>query len=67
MNHNLKVGIIGEFNPKFPSHSATNAAIHHAAKALSLAVKTSRLTTTLIDNEHSEKPPCSPYKSLRGF
>ncbi len=77
MNDNaIRIGIIGEFNPKFPPHEATNAAIQHAASALSLAVEISWLTTTLIDNENSDTmlaqfdalwcAPGSPYKSMDG-
>ncbi len=76
MKHTIRIGIIGEFNPKFPPHAATNAAIHHAAKALSVAAEISWLATTLIDNENSETlleqfdalrcAPGSPYKNMDG-
>lgn len=38
MTRRVSVGVIGDFNPEFPPHIATNAALEHAAAALSVQV-----------------------------
>ncbi len=72
----LKVGIIGNFNPNSPSHAATDEALSHAARALSVTLTTSWLPTQQLDDEFSESTlnrfdalwcaPGSPYKSMSG-
>lgn len=72
----LRVGIIGDFDANRPTHLATNEAISHAAKALSVMVDCAWLATKSLDDEGSEamlKPfdalwcaPASPYKSMHG-
>ena len=76
MNQLLRIGIIGDFNPNYPSHAATNEALNHAARALSLDVDQVWLPTQSLESEASEKElnnldglwcaPGSPYKSTRG-
>lgn len=76
MNDRLRVGIIGDFDPQLRSHIATNAAISHAASALSVTVECTWLPTPLLDaadNETALTPfdalwcaPASPYKSMHG-
>ena len=76
MNRPLKVAIIGDFDPRRPSHIATNEAVSHAATALEVAADCSWLPTQSLDGEASEamlKPfdalwcaPGSPYKSMNG-
>jgi CTP synthase (UTP-ammonia lyase) len=76
MNQTLRIGIIGDFKPNFRPHPATNEAIHHAAKALSLAVEISWLPTPVLNQENGEKileqydalwcGPGSPYESMDG-
>jgi len=76
MNRTLRVGIIGDFDPSYPSHIATNEALRHAARAVSLGVGWSWLPTYSLDNEGSETvleqfdalwcAPGSPYKSMNG-
>ena len=76
MNRPLRVGIIGDFNPSYPSHVATNEALSHAARALSLTLDRSWLPTQSLDDEGSETilrqfdalwcAPGSPYKSMDG-
>jgi CTP synthase (UTP-ammonia lyase) len=76
MDQLLEVGIIGDFDPNRPSHSATNEALSHAATALSVTLACSWLPTQSLDEEGSEamlKPfdalwcaPASPYKSMNG-
>jgi CTP synthase (UTP-ammonia lyase) len=46
MKQQLKVGIIGDYDPKkFLSHIPTNEALSHAANALSVAVDSTWLPT----------------------
>ena len=76
MNRPLRVGIIGDFNPSYPSHTATNEALSHAARALSLTLDRSWLPTQSLNDEGSETilrqfdalwcAPGSPYKSMDG-
>lgn len=76
MNRPLKVGIIGDFDPSYPSHAATNEAVGHAAEALSLTLDRSWLPTQSLDDEDNEMllkqfdalwcAPGSPYKSMSG-
>jgi CTP synthase (UTP-ammonia lyase) len=76
MNRPLRVGIIGDFDPSYPSHTATNEALSHAARALSLTLDRSWLPTQSLEGEGSEAilkqydafwcAPGSPYKSMNG-
>ncbi len=76
MNQTLAVGIIGDFDPKYPSHFATNEALSHAARAVSLSVDWSWLPTQSLDDKGSGMAleqfdalwcaPGSPYKSMKG-
>ena len=76
MNRTLRVGIIGDFDPSYPSHIATNEALRHAARALSLSVGSSWLPTQSLDDRGSGMAleqfdalwcaPGSPYKSMNG-
>jgi CTP synthase (UTP-ammonia lyase) len=65
-----EIAILGEFNPEFPPHPATDAAMQHSARRLGVALHGKWLSTTEIRQE-SLKPyagiwiaPGSPYKSL---
>jgi CTP synthase (UTP-ammonia lyase) len=51
MDQKLKIGIIGEFNPDRPSHHATNRALNHAAKALSIKLEIAWLLTQPLEND----------------
>jgi CTP synthase (UTP-ammonia lyase) len=76
MDRTIKVGIIGDFNPDLRFHSATNEALKHAAKALSLAVDFKWLPTKSLEGQSEQKTleqfdalwgsPGSPYKSMDG-
>lgn len=78
MSQPLRIGIIGDFKPGNSSHIATNAALKHAANALSLEVDCSWLPTPFLDEKLSTleielKPydglwcaPGSPYQSMAG-
>lgn len=60
MKTQVKIGIIGEYNPKFHFHGVTRDALAHAADALSLPVELSWIRTRLIARE-------SPAPHLKGY
>jgi CTP synthase (UTP-ammonia lyase) len=73
----VRIGILGDFNPEFPSHHATNAAIQHAAKKLDFTVESEWIPTPALTANGAEKTlesfdgfwasPGSPYKSSDGM
>ena len=76
MHKSLSIGIIGDFNPANNSHLATNAALQHAAGALSVTVEPAWVPTQLLaDDRYALRlqgydalfcAPGSPYISLVG-
>ena len=77
MSHAIRIGIMGDFNMKFHSHPATNAAIQHAAQALGLNAESHWLPTPLLAEPGAEDvlgshdglwaAPASPYESMAGM
>src|SRR5215471_12269513 len=73
----VRIGILGDFNPDFRSHHATNDALQHAAKKLKMEVKSEWLPTPSLLKPESEKnlesfdglwgAPGSPFKSFDGI
>jgi CTP synthase (UTP-ammonia lyase) len=76
MNQQVRVGIIGDYDPNLRFHMATNEALDHAAAALSASVESSWLPTaslakgsvgtTLKQFDALWCSPGSPYKSMDG-
>jgi CTP synthase (UTP-ammonia lyase) len=77
MNQQLKVGIIGDYDPKtFFSHTSTNEALSHAANALSVSIDLTWLPTLSLTGQSIGTilkqfdalwcAPGSPYKSMEG-
>jgi CTP synthase (UTP-ammonia lyase) len=76
MSEPLRVGIIGDLNPRLRYHLATNAALDHAARALAATVHTAWLPTESLDHADCAATlqrfdalwcaPASPYKSMQG-
>lgn len=75
MSRLIRIGIIGDFDAGYPSHVATNEALNHAARALSLTPDRSWLATQSLGGEGSETilnqfdalcAPGGPYKSMNG-
>jgi CTP synthase (UTP-ammonia lyase) len=74
MKQSVKTGIIGDYNPNFPSHIATNEAINHAGDALGIFVETQWLSTKLLEKQLATLAqfdalwcsPASPYQSMDG-
>lgn len=74
MKRGVKIGIIGDFNPDYPSHRATNQAINHAGNALGISTEVQWLSTPSLE-EHIAVleqfdalwcSPGSPYQSMVG-
>jgi CTP synthase (UTP-ammonia lyase) len=47
----IRIGIIGDFEPASPTHAATNAALQHAAQALSVPIDVQWLSTPPYEND----------------
>jgi CTP synthase (UTP-ammonia lyase) len=73
----VRIGILGDFNPEFRSHHATNAALQHAARKLNLQVESQWLPTPSLTTTDTGKilescdglwaAPGSPYRSFDGM
>lgn len=76
MNPEIKVGVIGDFNPSSDTHRATNDALKHAADRLSATVKVEWIATPELDRTPVDVAlrgfhalwcaPASPYRSMSG-
>src|SRR5262252_2277595 len=66
----LQIAILGEFNPEFPPHLATDSAILHSNQRLPFPVRTHWLSTQDIRIESLKEyagiwvAPGSPYKDM---
>ncbi|MGA6980501.1 MAG: hypothetical protein WCC95_23185 [Candidatus Sulfotelmatobacter sp.] len=77
MSEAVRIGIIGDFNPDFPSHHATTNSLQHAARKLNLSLTSEWIPTSSLSGDESEKTlesfdglwasPGSPYKSFDGM
>ncbi|HXY49117.1 MAG TPA: hypothetical protein VEI01_06670 [Terriglobales bacterium] len=77
MAETVRIGILGDFNPEFRSHHATNDALQHAATKLDLRVESEWLSTpSLLELEAQKRLESydglwasagSPYKSMDGM
>ena len=73
----LRIGVIGDFEPGFVSHFATNAALYDAATKLGSRLELRWIPTARLDSATSEETlgawdglvasPGSPYKSFTGM
>jgi CTP synthase (UTP-ammonia lyase) len=73
----VRIGILGDFNPEFRSHHATNEALQHAAAKLNLPVESAWISTPSVLEPDAQKmlesfdgiwaAPGSPYKSFDGM
>src|SRR5260370_11582389 len=73
----VRIGILGDFNPDFRSHHASNDSLQHAARKLQLEVESAWLATpslleagaaaTLDSFDGLLASPGSPYKSFDGM
>jgi CTP synthase (UTP-ammonia lyase) len=73
----VRIGVIGDFNPGFHSHWATNSALYDAATKLKVALELQWVPTESLETDHAEQnldrwdgllaSPGSPYKSFDGM
>jgi CTP synthase (UTP-ammonia lyase) len=73
----VRIGILGDFNPEFPSHLATTNSLQHAARKLDMKVESEWLPTPSLAAPGAEQllegfdglwaSPGSPYKSFGGM
>lgn len=73
----IRIGILGDFNPEFRSHHATNDSLQHAARKLAIQVESKWLPTpsllepganAVLDSyDGLWASPGSPYKSFDGM
>jgi CTP synthase (UTP-ammonia lyase) len=73
----VRIGIIGDFNPEFRSHHATNDSLQHAASKLGLTVASEWIPTPALVGDSAKKTlesfdglwasPGSPYKNMDGM
>jgi CTP synthase (UTP-ammonia lyase) len=77
MPNAIRIGIIGDFEPAYHSHFATNAALYDAATKLKVPLMVRWLPTPTLDGSDASKilgrcdgliaSPGSPYKSFTGM
>ena len=77
MSEPIRIGVLGDFNPEFRSHHATNDSLQHAARKLGMAVESVWLPTpSLLEPNAAANlesfdglwaSPGSPYKSFDGM
>jgi CTP synthase (UTP-ammonia lyase) len=77
MDRATRIAVIGDFEPAFHSHFATNAAIYDAAAKLNVPVELRWLPTSSLTESSAENilsrwdgliaSPGSPYKSFDGM
>lgn len=77
MKEGIRVGVIGDFEPSYFSHFATNAALYDAATKLKVPLEVRWIATTSLEGPNAEKildrwdaliaSPGSPYKSSAGM
>jgi CTP synthase (UTP-ammonia lyase) len=73
----IRIGILGDFNPEFRSHHATNDSLQHAAQRLGIRVESvwvatpslleTRAATVLESFDGLWASPGSPYRSFDGM
>jgi CTP synthase (UTP-ammonia lyase) len=73
----LRIGLIGDYNPANATHLATDAALQHTARGLSLSLESVWLPTETLDGgpdcaarlgsfDGLWCAPASPYRSMDG-
>jgi CTP synthase (UTP-ammonia lyase) len=73
----IRIGILGDFNPEYRTHHATDASLRHAARALGIEIEASWLPTPSLLEPGAEAAlegfdglwasAGSPYKSMDGM
>jgi CTP synthase (UTP-ammonia lyase) len=73
----IRIGILGDFNPEYRTHHATDASLRHAARALGIDVEASWMPTPSLLEPSAQAAlesfdglwasAGSPYKSMQGM
>lgn len=73
----VRIGVIGDFEPTYHSHFATNAALYDAATKLKVPLELRWIPTPSLEGANRDKilerwdgliaSPGSPYKSFEGM
>ena len=73
----VHIGIIGDFNPDYRSHHATNASLRHAAQALGRGIDCTWVPTPSLEGPEAADglagydglwaSPGGPYRSMAGM
>ena len=72
MSRAVRIGVVGDFNPDFHSHHATNTALRQAAAHLRLDLTLEWLPTPEVSEDRLAAydglwlSPGSPYRSMDG-
>ncbi len=76
MSQTVSVGVVGDYNPSFASHPATNHALERAARKLGVEIEIEWVPTPRVTAENAEEvldrfdglwmAPGSPYRSMQG-
>ncbi len=75
MKHTIRIGIVGDFNPKNKTHKYTNEALIHSASSLNIEEIVEWVPTESLTGDVSRQlapfqailcSPGSPYKSMNG-
>lgn len=77
MTESVRIGVIGDFEPAYHSHFATNAALYDAAAKLKVPLELRWISTPSLEGAAAERilrrwdgliaSPGSPYKSFDGM
>lgn len=77
MSQPVRIAILGDFNPEFPSHHATTNSLQHAAHKLNFPLESEWIPTPALTAPHVDRvlktfdglwaSPGSPYQSFDGM
>lgn len=76
MNTPTRIALVGDFNPEFHSHLATNASLDHAAARLRMTLQYDWVPTPDVGEQPEQvlssydgiwATPGSPYRSFEGM
>jgi CTP synthase (UTP-ammonia lyase) len=73
----IRIGILGDFSPEYPSHITIGTSLQHARRALGVEVESQWLPTPALVGADAERlmagfhglwaAPASPYQSMEGM
>lgn len=75
MSEPVRIAIVGDFNPEYPTHHAINASLGHAAEALGLPLESKWVATECAARDAAKIcrqyhglfiASGSPYRSMEG-